>query len=285
MDGVEEYLSQGKFDELYKLLMKFLDGKDITTKIDGAPAVVMWSKFPGLESPGVSFKTIIKQAAKGEPKAVFTTPESIDDFSKEKAYDEDLLGKRSDAFKIALKDIAPLVKPGVMLWGDVLFTPYTKKSEGSTITFTPNTLTYSVSTKSFPKAKDAKLGIFIHTAVNSDFKSESIFDATKLLSGTPSESFVLTTNDITPKLTGASKFKSVLNTLMNSMVKNVKPLFTPNVMKSLRKAFKKDLDIAKTIAEYPANSKLTQDEVSAISNVCTSFIGLKEDIIKSCKVP
>lgn len=130
MDGVEEYLGQGKFDELYKLLMKFLDGKDITTKVDGAPAIVMWSKFPGLDSPGVSFKTIVKQAAKGEPKAVFTTPESIDAFSDEKGYDDALRGKRSEAFKLALKNIAPMIKPDVMLWGDVLFTPATKSVEG-----------------------------------------------------------------------------------------------------------------------------------------------------------
>ena len=285
MDGVEDYLYQGKFDELYKLLMKFLDGKDITTKIDGAPAIIMWSKFPGLEGPGVSFKTIVNQVQKGEPKAVFTKPEDIDAFSDEKGYDQGLRGKRSEAFKLALQNLAPLVKPGIMVWGDVLFTPYTKHSEGTDIAFTPNTLTYTLSTKNFPEAKSAKLGIFVHTAIDKSFKASNIFDGKKLFKGKTGDAFVLTTDDITPKITGAAKFKSILNTLMNSMVKNAKPLFTPNVLKSLKKALKKDLDIVKTISEDPANSKLTQDEISGISNVCTSFIGLKEDIIKSCKVP
>ena len=62
MDGVETYFRKGLFEDLYLLLRNFLHENGVSTKIDGAPAIVMWSEFPGLPSPGVSFKTIIKQA-------------------------------------------------------------------------------------------------------------------------------------------------------------------------------------------------------------------------------
>ena len=73
MDGVEEYFMSGRIDELNSLLNAFLSNKNITTKIDGSPAIVMWSDFPGLKGPGVSFKTIIQQTKKSTPKNVFTT--------------------------------------------------------------------------------------------------------------------------------------------------------------------------------------------------------------------
>ena len=61
MDGVEKYFQDGKFSELHQLIAEFLAGRGVTTKVDGSPAIVMWSDFPGLDGPGVSFKTIVKQ--------------------------------------------------------------------------------------------------------------------------------------------------------------------------------------------------------------------------------
>jgi hypothetical protein len=56
----------------------------VTTKIDGAPAIVMWSNFPGLNGPGVSFKTIIKQVKNGTPKNVFNTIDDINAFMSDR---------------------------------------------------------------------------------------------------------------------------------------------------------------------------------------------------------
>ncbi len=142
MDGVATYFKKGKFKELHVLMRKFLDGEGAVTKVDGSPAIVMWSDFPGLPSPGVSFKTIVKQAQRGNPKNVMASVDDIDRMAKEKNYDDDSIGRRIDAFKYALKHIAPKVKTGCMLWGDVLFTPYTKESLGSSVVCTPNTVTY-----------------------------------------------------------------------------------------------------------------------------------------------
>lgn len=75
MDGVEDYFTSGRFQELYTLLVSFLNNKNITTKIDGAPAIVMWSEFPGVDGPGISYKTIVKQLQNGNPQNVFTTTE------------------------------------------------------------------------------------------------------------------------------------------------------------------------------------------------------------------
>ena len=61
MKSAFDLLSDGKWDLMCHLLEVAAKGRNLSTKIDGAPAVVMWSEFPGLKGPGVSFKLIIQQ--------------------------------------------------------------------------------------------------------------------------------------------------------------------------------------------------------------------------------
>ena len=54
MDSAIDLLSTGNVDDMIELLDIASRGSDISVKIDGAPAIVMWSEFPGLKGPGVS---------------------------------------------------------------------------------------------------------------------------------------------------------------------------------------------------------------------------------------
>ena len=65
MDSAIDLLSTGNVDDMIELLDIASRGSDISVKIDGAPAIVMWSEFPGLKGPGVSYKLIIQQTQKG----------------------------------------------------------------------------------------------------------------------------------------------------------------------------------------------------------------------------
>ena len=283
MDGIEEYFQQGRFKDLDDLMHEFLKGKSITTKIDGAPAIMMWSDFPGLKGPGVSFKTIVKQTQKGEPQNVFTTEEEIDAFIKEKGYDDDLAAKRGDAFKFALKYIAPHVKAGFMLWGDTLFTSSTKKINGNEVECTPNTLTYKFDTNEFPEAKTAAIGICIHSAVNKQFQMANVDNMKKVMNGKVHDAFILTLDMVKPELKNATKFKKQLDILVKK-TQVIQGYFTENIGKALKKATKKNLDFIETIKADKKNKSLTDTQINDIVNCYLAFIQLKEDIVKNCKV-
>lgn len=258
MDGVEDYFKKGEFEALYKLVGKFLDGRGITTKVDGAPAIVMWSKFPGLPGPGVSFKTIIRQTQSGNPKTVLTSIQQIDEFAREKEYDDETVGKRIDAFKYALKCIAPNIRPGVMLWGDTLFTPSTKQHGKSSIVCTPNTLTYEFDIDAFPGIEQAKFGICVHSVVDKNFQIKNVTDANKFMSVPSDEAFVLTPEDTKPEMEDMGRFRVGLEEA-NDMAMEVKDGFTKNVSIAIGKAMKGDGDIVSAIMSDKRNSDIDEE--------------------------
>ena len=51
----------------------------VSVKIDGAPAVFVWSSFPGLRGPGLSMKGLFAKT----PKAAYTAEEVIEVFGKD----------------------------------------------------------------------------------------------------------------------------------------------------------------------------------------------------------
>jgi hypothetical protein len=73
------YISRmlGFYNQVFDTLTGSIDKEKpgITVKIDGAPAIVMWSEFPGVDGPGISYKTIVSQLQKGNPQNVFTKVE------------------------------------------------------------------------------------------------------------------------------------------------------------------------------------------------------------------
>lgn len=144
--------------ELLELMEDFLDGKGgpnlkITTKWDGAPAVVAGTD-PATKKFFVGTKSVFAK----NPKRM--TSES--DIQRE--YDGALAQKLSTC----LRYLPEVIKPGVILQGDLLFTD-DKRIESINkqrlITFRPNTITYAVnpSTPLGHEINVAKMGIVFHT--------------------------------------------------------------------------------------------------------------------------
>ena len=166
-----------------------------STKIDGAPALVLWNDFPGIEGPGVAFKTLPKQLLTGNPKDYFTDPEAIETFMNQKAADQGVdLTHRKESFKEGLMNIAANIKPGIMLWGDVLWANESEvKRDGDSVTCKPNTIEYTFWKKDFPNI-DKSFGICIHTLIDHNFENYPVENANAY--GNFKDAFVLSKGDI-----------------------------------------------------------------------------------------
>ncbi|MGM9968830.1 MAG: DUF6267 family protein [Anaeroplasma sp.] len=187
------YISRmlGFYNQVFDTLTGSIDKEKpgITVKIDGAPAITMYTKFPGLKGPGVSTKSIFNATPK-----VYTTDEEIeaDDRSPE------LKAKLKAALKLAKAKIIPA---GEIWQGDLLFTKgdiknYTDDNGQKYIYFKPNTLVYAlpVGSDGAKKALASDIGIVFHTR----YKGSSVQTvkqsndaSTDKLNGIPEWAFVL----------------------------------------------------------------------------------------------
>lgn len=150
------------FDELNSKIEAFLaDNQDsagrlnTTTKIDGAPAVVCWSKFDGYPDNSIQLKSFVGGAAKA-----LSTPEQIDE-----RYPDPGMGNK---LKFAL-ELAHYIPEGEAWQGDVLFTAEDLEERNihgkDYLTFQPNTIIYSIphESPSYEKIVNADFGIAFHT--------------------------------------------------------------------------------------------------------------------------
>ena len=187
------YISRmlGFYNQVFDTLTGSIDKEKpgITVKIDGAPAITMYTKFPGLKGPGVSTKSIFNATPK-----VYTTDEEIeaDDRSPE------LKAKLKAALKLAKAKIIPA---GEIWQGDLLFTKgdiknYTDDNGQKYIYFKQNTLVYAlpVGSDGAKKALASDIGIVFHTR----YKGSSVQTvkqsndaSTDELNGIPEWAFVL----------------------------------------------------------------------------------------------
>ncbi|MGN0967101.1 MAG: DUF6267 family protein [Candidatus Coprovivens sp.] len=187
------YISRilGFYNQVFDTLTGSIDKEKpgITVKIDGAPAITMYTKFPGLKGPGVSTKSIFNATPK-----VYTTDEEIeaDDRSPE------LKAKLKAALKLAKAKIIPA---GEIWQGDLLFTKgdiknYTDDNGQKYIYFKPNTLVYAlpVGSDGAKKALASDIGIVFHTRYKGSSVQtvkESNDASTDELNGIPEWAFVL----------------------------------------------------------------------------------------------
>ena len=212
--------------ELGKMLSQPKSGIKITTKWDGAPAIVCGTD-PQTQKFFVGTKSVF---AKTNPKVMYSAEQ----------IDQNYKGQLAQKLKDCLTYLPKLGIQGVVQ-GDLLFTNDKKKdiiNGVSNIVFTPNTITYAVP-EICPlgfRIASAKLGIVFHTAYSgpslqemsasfgvdiSKFKntfdvfvaSADFNDATGSASFTPSESrkFTSLVNRADGSLRQASKFLDVLN--------------------------------------------------------------------------
>lgn len=150
-------------DELNDKIEKFMfsvrgedTGFNLTTKIDGSPAMVVYSKFSGYPDNSICLKSFVNNANN-----VISAPEEV-------------YAKYNDRPEMAQKLVyglmlAPYIPEGEAWQGDCLFSDDSKKEEiidgAKCITFQPNKIVYAFSEDNpgYDKIKKAKFGIAFHT--------------------------------------------------------------------------------------------------------------------------
>ena len=103
IESLIEYIAKGNSDKLYSAI-----------KVDGSPAVFIWSKYPGYPDNSIALKSFLSG-----PQTAMSTPEQID----EKYGDRPTM---SQMLKYAL-ELAPHIPAGECWQGDCLFTKDSKK--------------------------------------------------------------------------------------------------------------------------------------------------------------
>ena len=142
------------FDNLYAKMTNSPSDSTLSVKIDGAPAMMLWSRFPGLRDFGVGTKTVFNK----KPKTCHSEEEV-----------EELYGDRpdlADKLKTLLKYAQEINIPEGEIWqGDFLFDQALLKKESENITFKPNTIKYSIplDTELGDKVDSSEFGIAWHT--------------------------------------------------------------------------------------------------------------------------
>lgn len=158
-DGIDEIK-----DKVKKFFAK-LDGEDLGlntgVKIDGAPACICFSKFPGYPNNSICLKSFINNANN-----VLSSVEEI----------ESRYGDRPSMSEklVYCLELAKLIPEGEAWQGDCLFSDDDKHVENirgkEYITFQPNKIVYAFSQENpgYEKVKNASFGIAFHTVYKDD---------------------------------------------------------------------------------------------------------------------
>jgi hypothetical protein len=134
---------------------------NITIKYDGAPAIFAWSKFPGLERPGIAMKGLFNKKP-----IIYTKYSDFKDLSSDLAY------KLSTFIKYMPK------LPENEIWqGDFLFDDKSIRQEiidsENRYVFHPNTIMYVVPKETEKIILNSKVGVVWHTI----YKGNSLNEA------------------------------------------------------------------------------------------------------------
>lgn len=171
-EGLEEL--NDKIEGTIETLENNSERINLTTKIDGAPALIVWHEYPGYPNDSVALKGFLSG-----PQNAISTPDQVD--SK--------YGDRpgmSQMLKYGLQ-IAKEIPSGEAWQGDCLFVKDTKREEEINgkdyITFQPNKIIYAFSEDNpgYEKVKNADFGIAFHTIYTGEDKHQSFkVDPSKL---------------------------------------------------------------------------------------------------------
>ena len=158
-EGLEWVINM--FKELYEKLKSDTESNKIklSVKFDGAPSLFVWSKFPGLEKPGLAIKGLFAKDRK-----IMYNDKNIDKFYRDQP---DLAIK----LKLMLKYIPAIGIPKNEIWqGDFLFDKTTLVSEKNHYSFHPNTIVYKVEKDSDigKKISQSDIGVVWHTRYTGD---------------------------------------------------------------------------------------------------------------------
>jgi len=196
-DGIEEMN-----DKIEKFISSFdtdlPDGLVSTVKVDGAPAVVCWSKFEGYPDNSICLKSFLTSNK--------NCLSSYEDIESKYGDRPDMVSK----LRYCL-DIARYIPSGEAWQGDCLYTKSTLKEieiEGQEyLTFQPNKIIYAFTEENpdFEMIKDSDFGICFHTRYTGDLenKTQSFNIDVSELGGVPDNIYIMS-----PKLDVKKNSKS-----------------------------------------------------------------------------
>ena len=207
-DGLEEL--NDKIEGTIDTLENESGRLNLTTKIDGAPAMICWSSYPGYPDNSIALKGFISG-----PQNAISSPDQVD------AKYGDRPGM-SQMLKYGL-ELAKHIPAGEAWQGDCLFVSDTKREEEINgkdyITFQPNKIIYAFSEDNpgYEKVKNADFGIAFHTIYTGEDKKQSFkVDASKL--NVPSNIYIMSPSLNKPtdkKVFNLDKVKSQFDKLEN----------------------------------------------------------------------
>ncbi len=207
-DGLEEL--NDKIEGTIDTLENESGRLNLTTKIDGAPAMICWSSYPGYPDNSIALKGFISG-----PQNAISSPDQVD------AKYGDRPGM-SQMLKYGL-ELAKHIPAGEAWQGDCLFVSDTKREEEINgkdyITFQPNKIIYAFSEDNpgYEKVKNADFGIAFHTIYTGEDKKQSFkVDASKL--NVPSNIYIMSPSLNKPtdkKVFSLDKVKSQFDKLEN----------------------------------------------------------------------
>lgn len=167
-EGFRELLD--KIDSMKAILSGSSDTEaeslSITTKIDGSPALLIWSNIDGVDGPGISLKGIIESKSPEAAQKVILTSE--DQINAKYGDRPDMANKLRIVLR-ALLDGSLKVPDGKVVQGDLLFDSNTVDhivEDGVEYTaFQPNTILYAVPSDSelASKINSSQVGVAFHT--------------------------------------------------------------------------------------------------------------------------
>lgn len=165
-DGLEEL--NDKIEGTIDTLENNSGRMNLTTKIDGAPAMICWSKYPGYPDNSIALKSFIN----GPQNAL----SSVEDINNK--YPDENRADMREMLKYGL-EIARHIPEGQAWQGDCLFTKNSKREENINgkdyITFQPNKIIYAFSEDNpgYEQIKNADFGIAFHTIYSGEDKHQS----------------------------------------------------------------------------------------------------------------
>ena len=211
MRGLEDLIYKNDIDCLVRVLKDAISGGTASVKIDGSPALILWSEYPGLDGPGVAFKWFPASLRKGTEK-YFTSGKSIDDFIDAGNLERDEKGRiGNEGLRRTLKNalgLASIVPGGRMIQGDVLFgTADSIQRNGEVDWVKPNTLSYEFQRGTL---EGREFGMVIHTEYDGDVRDlhQSTFDGEL---NAPHKFFLMTSSDLEVKSGSLKKYGRIVD--------------------------------------------------------------------------
>ena len=180
-DGLVELTD--KFEGLIEEIEKRDKRLNTTVKIDGSPAVTMWSHYEGYPDNSISLKSFISSS-------------NDNSMSSDTDIDEKYSGRpdMADKLKWCLK-LSKCIPSGEAWQGDCLYTSLKEQTINGIdyLTFHPNKIVYAINehNKSYEQIKNSKFGICMHTIYTGANKNQSFNVDVSRLHNVPNDIYVM----------------------------------------------------------------------------------------------